>query len=186
MSIVKAILALAVTGIMMLAGLNFGLNPGKFVAGTNLAAGNEAPARSEPALSTGAASNGDFYLSDYKTGYSDGYEAGSHDRAGAAPATDREGYNEGFKRGFADGYSSRQAEPAQPSFQRESRRISYRQEVPVRRRGSKFRTAMTIAAPAAIGAGIGVLAGGKKGAAAGALIGGGGGALYHLYRNRNR
>jgi len=49
---------------------------------------------------------------------------------------------------------------------------------------SKTRTALRIAAPAALGAGIGVLAGGKKGAAAGALIGGGSGAIYHLLKSR--
>ena len=43
---------------------------------------------------------------------------------------------------------------------------------------------LTIAAPAAIGAGIGALAGGGKGAGAGALIGGGAGALYHLWKHR--
>ena len=43
---------------------------------------------------------------------------------------------------------------------------------------------LRIAAPAAIGAGIGAIAGGKRGAGAGALIGGGGGALYHLIKHR--
>ncbi len=54
------------------------------------------------------------------------------------------------------------------------------------RRNSKLRTALTIAAPAAVGAGIGALAGGKKGAGVGALLGGGGGAIYHLYKSRPR
>ena len=45
---------------------------------------------------------------------------------------------------------------------------------------------LTVAAPAAIGAGIGAIAGGGKGAGIGALVGGGGGALYYLLRNRNR
>jgi len=45
---------------------------------------------------------------------------------------------------------------------------------------------LTIAAPAAIGAGIGGIARGGKGAGIGALLGGGGGALYHLYKNRRR
>jgi hypothetical protein len=52
------------------------------------------------------------------------------------------------------------------------------------RRSSKTKAALRIAAPAALGAGIGVLAGGKKGAAAGALIGGGSGAVYHLLKSR--
>lgn len=45
---------------------------------------------------------------------------------------------------------------------------------------------LRIAAPAAIGAGVGALLGGKKGAGVGALLGGGGGAIYHLTRNRSR
>lgn len=61
------------------------------------------------------------------------------------------------------------------------RAASYRNR---KRRTSKTRTALRIAAPAALGAGIGVLAGGKKGAAAGALIGGGSGAVYHLLKSR--
>ena len=46
--------------------------------------------------------------------------------------------------------------------------------------------ALTVAAPAAIGAGIGAIAGGGKGAGIGALVGGGGGALYYLLRHRSR
>lgn len=65
------------------------------------------------------------------------------------------------------------------------RDVAYRSASYQRRRGpSKTRTALRIAAPAALGAGIGVLAGGKKGAAAGALIGGGSGAIYHLLKSR--
>jgi|RhiMetdeSRZDD1v2_1073273.scaffolds.fasta_scaffold73915_4 hypothetical protein len=56
-------------------------------------------------------------------------------------------------------------------------------------RGSRHSTRdalLTVAGPAAVGAGIGAIAGGGKGAGVGALIGGGGGALYYLLRNRNR
>ncbi len=52
--------------------------------------------------------------------------------------------------------------------------------------GSKTKTILRIAAPAAIGAGLGAMFGGKKGAGIGALLGGGGGAAYHLYKNRRR
>jgi hypothetical protein len=45
---------------------------------------------------------------------------------------------------------------------------------------------LTVVGPAAVGAGIGALAGGGKGAGVGALIGGGGGALYYLIRHRRR
>jgi hypothetical protein len=57
---------------------------------------------------------------------------------------------------------------------------------PYYRRSSRTRTILTIAAPAAIGAGLGALFGGGKGAGVGALLGGGGGAAYHLLRHRNR
>ena len=67
------------------------------------------------------------------------------------------------------------------------RNVAYRSAYKQRRsRNSKTKTALRIAAPAALGAGIGVMAGGKKGAAAGALLGGGGGAIYHLYMSRRR
>ncbi len=45
---------------------------------------------------------------------------------------------------------------------------------------------LTVAAPAAVGAGIGAIAGGGKGAGVGALIGGGGGALFYLLNHRGR
>ncbi len=45
---------------------------------------------------------------------------------------------------------------------------------------------LTIAAPAAIGAGLGAVFGGKRGAGVGALLGGGGGAAYYLLKHRRR
>jgi hypothetical protein len=45
---------------------------------------------------------------------------------------------------------------------------------------------LTIAGPAAVGAGIGGIAKGGKGAGIGALLGGGGGALYYLLKHRRR
>jgi hypothetical protein len=54
------------------------------------------------------------------------------------------------------------------------------------RRNSTRNLVLTVAAPAAIGAGIGAIAGGGKGAGIGALVGGGGGALYYLLKNRGR
>jgi hypothetical protein len=50
---------------------------------------------------------------------------------------------------------------------------------------SKLKAALTILAPAALGAGVGALAGGGKGAGIGALIGGGGGAAYYLIKHRH-
>ena len=55
-----------------------------------------------------------------------------------------------------------------------------------RDRNSTRRAILTVAGPAAVGAGVGAIMGGGKGAGIGALIGGGGGALYYLLRNRDR
>jgi hypothetical protein len=144
------------------------------------------------AETTAAASeNQAFYLSDFKTGYTDGYNAGMSGQSSSVNNTSRTGYNDGFKNGYADGFQARakQATARPATVTRVSRQeVVYRPSGSrVRRSGdSKLKTVLTIAAPAAIGAGIGAAAGGGRGAAAGALIGGGGGALYHLIKNRNR
>jgi hypothetical protein len=139
---------------------------------------------------TGAASESQaFYLSDFKTGYTDGYNAGTSGQSSSVNNTTRAGYNDGFKNGYADGFQARAKQGvARPVSRAARQEVVYRRSGgTVRRRGdSKLNTVLTIAAPAAIGAGIGAAAGGGKGAAAGALIGGGGGALYQLLKNRNR
>jgi len=125
-----------------------------------------------------------FYLKDFQVGYDDGFAAGKTGQTNATVATEREGYNEGFKKGYADAYQA-QPNTAQPTAYRAGQQTVYKPaSYPAKRKNSKLKTALTIAAPAAIGAGIGTVAGGKKGAAAGALIGGGGGALYHVMKNR--
>jgi len=146
-----------------------------------------------PAASTettaAASENQSFYLSDFKTGYTDGYNAGMSGHSSSVNNSTRAGYNDGFKNGYADGFQARAKQSvAQPATRAARQEVVYRPSgAPVRRRGdSKLKTVLTIAAPAAIGAGIGAAAGGGRGAAAGALIGGGGGALYHLIKNRNR
>ena len=142
------------------------------------------------AETTAAASESQaFYLSDFKTGYTDGYNAGMSGQSSSVTNTTRAGYNDGFKGGYADGFQARAKQGVTRPVTRATRQeVVYRPSgSSARRRGdSKLKTVLTIAAPAAIGAGIGAAAGGGKGAAAGALIGGGGGALYHLIKNRNR
>ncbi len=137
-----------------------------------------------------------FYLSDYKTGYSAGYNSGSMGEEAGITSTDRAGYNEGFKQGYADGYKARMnPEQVQASnyvrpvasgtrFARQG--VVYRSSAAPRKRNSTLKTVLTIAAPAAVGAGVGAAVGGKKGAGVGALLGGGGGAIYHLIKNRKR
>jgi hypothetical protein len=63
---------------------------------------------------------------------------------------------------------------------------NYRNYGDYRGRNSTRNLALTVVGPAAVGAGIGAIAGGGKGAGVGALIGGGGGALYYLLKNRGR
>ncbi len=135
-----------------------------------------------------------FYLTDYKTGYDEGFQQGKTGQGTSVLNSMRTGFNDGFKEGYSAGTETRLApQPVQtrtvvqPTSYRQARSQVVYQERPAYqqpRRSSKMRTALTIAAPAAVGAGIGALAGGKKGAGAGALIGGGGGVLYHLFKNR--
>jgi uncharacterized membrane protein len=66
------------------------------------------------------------------------------------------------------------------------REVVYRSAPAARKKNSTLKTVLTIAAPAAVGAGVGGAVGGGKGAGVGALIGGGGGALYHLIKNRDQ
>lgn len=200
--------AIGLAAALLLSGFVFG----RITDGSNATAETSKAAVTQPnqltqtsAQPAGPAVNAEdqaFYLKDFKTGYDDGYHAGATGQMSNVPSTDRAGYNEGFKDGYADavqGRTERPARPVQPAQVATSTRpvpVVYRggqqtyyrpaYSAPVRRRSSKLKTALTIAAPAAIGAGIGAAAGGGKGAAVGALIGGGGGALYHLIKNRHR
>lgn len=135
-----------------------------------------------------------FYLTDFKTGYDEGLQQGKTGQGTSVMNSSRTGFNEGFKEGYGAGTESRLQPQSvqtrtvvQPTYRASRSQVVYQDRPAYRqpsRRSSKMRTALTIAAPAAVGAGIGALAGGKKGAGAGALIGGGGGLLYHLFKNR--
>lgn len=131
-----------------------------------------------------------FYLQDFKAGYADGFNSARTGESTTPVAANVVGYDEGFKQGYADSYKSKLSADnnAAPVVYRSGRQVTYTSSAPVARRkgNSKLKTVLTIAAPAAIGAGIGAAAGGGKGAGIGALIGGGGGAMYHLIKNRNR
>jgi hypothetical protein len=199
MTSTQRILALALSGALLLGGFAIGrvTDTPKTSAEENQLVSN----RTASATSNLAGENQTLYLSDYRAGYTDGYNS-CQDNRGAANVvhTGRVGYNDGYKDGFADAYRGRTGQEVSSAYApitthiapipvsyrsgvyRERTRLVYRERT--RRRGSKLRTALTIAAPAAIGAGIGLVAGGKKGAGVGALLGGGGGALYHLFRDR--
>ena len=109
--------------------------------------------------------------SSYEDGYRTGYQDGERDCAQHAAAR-ASSASAGTYRSY---YSSRS------SARRGVAGVSY----VARRRGHSTRNMiLTVAAPAALGAGIGGIAGGGKGAGIGALLGGGGGALYYLLKHR--
>ena len=181
---------IAVFGLLLLAGFAFG----RLMVREDAAhAFNNTTASASPTASPSPVAEADaFYLSDFKTGFADGYASAiSGDSSGTVSST-RTGYNDGYKQGFSEGFQAKVSETStHPTVVRSrSDRVVYRtvsQERPVfteRRGSSKLKTALTIAAPAAIGAGVGGAVGGKKGAGVGALLGGGGGALYYLIKNR--
>ena len=203
MTSTQRILAVALSGALLLGGFALGrvTDTSKTSAEENQLVSN----RTTSATLNLAGENQTLYLSDYKAGYTDGYNS-CLDNRGAANVvhTGRAGYNEGYKDGFADAFRGRTGQEVSSAYApitthiapipvsyrsgyrssvyRERTRLVYRERP--KRRSSKLKTALTIAAPAAIGAGIGLAAGGKKGAGIGALLGGGGGALYHLFRDR--
>jgi hypothetical protein len=114
--------------------------------------------------------NSKFYLSDYKTGYNDGFSNAKTGQGTGVLDRSRAGYNEGFKEGYANGHQ----EPPQATVRPQPVRVintTVNRTVPVRTvtnyrtverpvyretraRNSKLKTALTIAAPAAVGAGI--------------------------------
>ncbi len=183
----QRLLAVVIAGAMLVGGFAFGRmaeTPKTNAEENKLAVDSSTP--NPQAASEDQA----FYLTDFKTGYSDGYNAGMNGQSSSVTNTDRAGYNEGFKDGYADGFQTRASEqavqPAAPATRLARQEVVYRPATARRRGNSTLKTVLTIAAPAAVGAGIGAAAGGKKGAAVGALVGGGGGALYHLIKNRDR
>ena len=198
------IVAISLVAILLLTGFAVGRLSGT----SNTRAADETQAAPE-AIKTkpqpATTSEDQFYLSDYKTGYNDGYNAAMNGQTGVSAETSRAGYNEGYKEGYADAYQA-QAEnsetngetnrgtvvaPAQTTTRervvyRTASRPVYYQSAPRRSGPSKMTTALRIAAPAAVGAGVGAWVGGKKGAGVGALLGGGGGAFYDLFQRRKR
>lgn len=118
------------------------------------------------------------------------YQSSANTSGATAGATT---YEDGYRAGYRDGHQDCSTTQTTSSVRRTSyaRRYASRARVAgaryyaAPRRGHSTRNMiLTIAAPAAIGAGIGAIAKGGKGAGIGALLGGGGGALYHLIKHR--
>ena len=101
------------------------------------------------------------------------------------------GYSEGYRSGYQDAqrdcsgsHAVARSRYSHTSTSHATRRVAGARYYNEQHHGHSTRNMiLTIAAPAAIGAGIGAIAGGGKGAGAGALIGGGAGALYHLIKH---
>jgi hypothetical protein len=102
-------------------------------------------------------------------------------------------YEEGYRAGYRDGHQDCLSNQGTSSVRRTSyvrhysprrTRVAGATYYAAPRRGHSTRNMiLRIAAPAAIGAGIGGIVNGGKGAGIGALLGGGGGALYHLIKH---
>src|SRR5215467_147871 len=102
------------------------------------------------AETTAAASESQaFYLSDFKTGYTDGYNAGKSGQSSSVTNTTRAGYNDGFKNGYADGYQAlakqQTVRPGVTTNRVAQQSVVYRPSgASVRRRGSsKLKTVLT-------------------------------------------
>lgn len=192
-------IAISLVAILLLTGFAIGRissTSNTNAAETTKVASEATTAQAQPQT---AAGEDQFYLSDYKAGYNDGFNAVESGSSGVTANTSRAGYNEGFKQGYADAYQA-QADESEASTKSSvvtpasttRERVVYRESsrpVYVTKKSSgnsKLKTALRIAAPAAIGAGVGAMIKGKKGAGIGALLGGGGGAVYELMRRRNR
>ena len=120
----------------------------------------------------------------------------SGDATNDLTAAEQTRFDDGYRAGYRDAQADLAARVEGESYQPATvRRAYYPRTRVVRvstsrgvvRRGHSTRNMiLRIAAPAAIGAGIGAIAGGKKGAGIGALLGGGGGAVYHLIKHGRR
>jgi Tfp pilus assembly protein PilV len=117
------------------------------------------------------------------------YESSANTSAAASNPTS---FEEGYRSGYRDGHQDCATTQNTSSVRRTSYTRGYAPRTrvagatyyaPARRGHSTRNMILRIAAPAAIGAGIGAIARGGKGAGIGALLGGGGGALYHLIKH---
>ena len=123
---------------------------------------------------------------------SSSYDSSANTTSGT---TEQTRYEDGYRAGYRDGHQDcASTQTASASSVRRTRYYSSRYTPrtrvagaryyePARRGHSTRNMILRIAAPAAIGAGIGGIVRGGKGAGIGALLGGGGGALYHLIKH---
>ena len=166
----KTFIATLIAVAIVLGGVAWSSSSGRKSESTAVAQTNESAqataspkAYESPANTTGETAG--------QTTFEDGYRAGYRDGHQDCSTTQNTSTGRGTR--YAPRYSARRV------------RVAGARYYAAPRRGHSTRDMiLTIAAPAAIGAGIGGIARGGKGAGIGALIGGGGGALYHLIKHR--
>jgi len=145
-------------------------------------------AQSEPARKTNLALAQTGETTQPTAAANDSAATSSNDAASVRGSTFEDGYRAGYRDGHQDCGSTTQVTGS--SYTPRARyaprvRVAGARYYAEPRRGHSTRNMiLRIAAPAAIGAGIGAIAGGGKGAGAGALIGGGAGAIYHLVKQK--
>jgi hypothetical protein len=135
-----------------------------------------APVDTSSNAETAAAPDQSGYEHGYKSGYRDGHQDCRTDATGTTAGS-----------AYYSGYSGRTrvTRAYYPSRSRGRVRVAGARYTNTAHRGHSTRNMiLTIAGPAAVGAGIGGIIRGGKGAGIGALLGGGGGALYYLARHR--
>lgn len=137
---------------------------------------------------TGGVTGGESSESPQPEVQSPSTESSGASSPGSSGSTFEDGYRAGYRDAQQDCIAPQAVAPTRYAPRARSaprvRVAGVRYEAAPRKDHSTRNMILRIAAPAAIGAGIGAIAGGKRGAGAGALIGGGGGALYHLIKHR--
>lgn len=168
----KTFIATLIAVALALGGLTWLSNGGRADAPAALAQTNpsaltvaqQSDAASDSNTNTNGATSSQSYEDGYRAGYRDGHQDCATTQNSVAP-----------RARYAPRYTARRARVAGARYYAEPRKDH-----------STRNLILTIAGPAAVGAGIGAIARGGKGAGIGALLGGGGGALYHLFKNRRR
>jgi hypothetical protein len=169
----KTFIATVIAVVLALGGLAWVSSGNRKAEPAALAQSNPyAQPSAEPVSSANDSSSNASGTSPGQSTYEDGYRAGYRDGHQDCSTTARA--SSGVRRSY---YAPRAYAPR-------TRVAGARYYASPRRGHSTRNMILTIAGPAAVGAGIGGIARGGKGAGIGALLGGGGGALYYLIKHR--
>jgi hypothetical protein len=141
------------------------------------------PDPSQATRDSGQTNATDATSSTYDEGYRSGYQDGRRECEQLRAARGASSTSTGHAARYYSTRSTRRYYASRSYARRGVAGVSY---VAPRRSHSTRNMLLTIAAPAALAAGIGGIAGGGRGAGIGALLGGGGGALYYLIKHRQQ